>query len=179
MMVGGDKEVPRMPESCDVVVIGGGQAGLAAGYYLRRAGLNYVILDAAYQAGGAWQHYWHSMRLFSPAEYSPLPGWGMPRQEGEEFPTAGHVVDYLRAYEKRYDLAVRRPVRVHQVRPAGERLGSVSKSGAACRWSIDGEVSGRGFIDQEEPEYRRPRGHHSGDEAARPDRRAVGGAGVA
>ncbi|RKF24712.1 hypothetical protein D7I43_24185, partial [Micromonospora globbae] len=58
-------------------------------------------------------------------------------------------------------------------------LGSVSKSGAACRWSIDGEVSGRGFIDQEEPEYRRPRGHHSGDEAARPDRRAVGGAGVA
>ncbi|MEV5692539.1 ArsO family NAD(P)H-dependent flavin-containing monooxygenase [Micromonospora globbae] len=118
-----------MPESCDVVVIGGGQAGLAAGYYLRRAGLNYVILDAAYQAGGAWQHYWHSMRLFSPAEYSPLPGWGMPRQEGEEFPTAGHVVDYLRAYEKRYDLAVRRPVRVHQVRPAGERLAVESEAG--------------------------------------------------
>ncbi|MEV4201353.1 ArsO family NAD(P)H-dependent flavin-containing monooxygenase [Micromonospora globbae] len=118
-----------MPESCDVVVIGGGQAGLAAGYYLRRAGLSHVILDAASDAGGAWQHYWHSMRLFSPAEYSPLPGWGMPRQEGEEFPTAGHVVDYLRAYEKRYDLPVRRPVRVRVVRPAGERLAVEAEAG--------------------------------------------------
>lgn len=53
-----------------------------------------------------------SLRLFSRAEYSPLPGWGMPRQEGEDFPTAGHVVDYLRAYEQRYDLRVCRPVRV-------------------------------------------------------------------
>lgn len=60
--------------------------------------------------------------MFSPAEYSPLPGWGMPRQESEEFPTAGHVVDYLRAYEQRYELPVRRPVRVREVRRAGERL---------------------------------------------------------
>lgn len=111
-----------MPGSCDVVVVGGGQAALAAGYYLRRAGLDYVILDAQSRPGGAWRHGWESLRLFSPAEYSPLPGWGMPRQESEEFPTAGHVVDYLRAYEQRYELPVRRPVRVREVRRAGERL---------------------------------------------------------
>ncbi|WP_431932184.1 ArsO family NAD(P)H-dependent flavin-containing monooxygenase [Micromonospora sp. RP3T] len=111
-----------MPGSCDVVVVGGGQAGLAAGFYLRRSGLDYVILDAQPQPGGAWRHGWESLRLFSPAEYSPLPGWGMPRQDGEEFPTAGHVVDYLRAYEQRYDLPVRRPVRVRQVRRVGDRL---------------------------------------------------------
>ena len=29
----------------DVIVIGGGQAGLAVGYYLRRTKLNFVILD--------------------------------------------------------------------------------------------------------------------------------------
>ena len=111
-----------MCEACDVLVIGGGQAGLAAGYYLRRAGLDYVILDAQSQSGGAWRHGWASLRLFSPAEYSPLPGWGMPRQEGEEFPTAGHVVDYLRAYEKRYDLRVRRPVHVKAVRATDDGL---------------------------------------------------------
>ncbi|MFI7491406.1 ArsO family NAD(P)H-dependent flavin-containing monooxygenase [Micromonospora echinaurantiaca] len=122
MMIGGHKEVPRMAESCDVVVIGGGQAGLAAGYYLRRAGLDYVILDAQSEPGGAWRHGWDALRLFSPAEYSPLPGWGMPRQDGEDFPTAEHVVDYLRAYEQRYDLPVRRPVRVHSVRSMDERL---------------------------------------------------------
>ncbi|MFU8875456.1 ArsO family NAD(P)H-dependent flavin-containing monooxygenase [Micromonospora sp. SL4-19] len=130
-----------MPGSCDVVVVGGGQAGLAAGYYLRRAGLDYVILDAQPQPGGAWQHYWHSLRLFSPAEYSPLPGWGMPRQEGEEFPTAGHVVDYLRAYEKRYDLRVRRPVRVHEVRPAGDFLAVETNAG---RWLARYVISATG-----------------------------------
>lgn len=119
-----------MPESREVVVIGGGQAGLAAGYYLRRAGLDYVILDAQSRPGGAWGHGWDCLRLFSPAEYSPLPGWGMPRQEGEGFPTSDHVVDYLRAYEQRYDLPLRRPVRVRAVRPAGERLAVDTTAGS-------------------------------------------------
>ncbi|MEH0929775.1 ArsO family NAD(P)H-dependent flavin-containing monooxygenase [Micromonospora sp. CPCC 205558] len=130
-----------MPGSCDVVVVGGGQAGLAAGYYLRRAGLEYVILDAQSQPGGAWRHGWDSLRLFSPAPYSPLPGWGMPGQDGEEFPSAGHVVDYLRAYEQRYDLAVRRPVRVQEVRPAGERLAVQTDAGT---WSARYVISATG-----------------------------------
>ncbi|WP_231863306.1 NAD(P)-binding domain-containing protein [Brevibacterium ravenspurgense] len=99
----------------DVVVIGGGQAGLAAGYFLRRAGLEFVILDDYAGPGGAWQHGWQSLRLFSPAEYSPLPGWPMPAQKGESFPTADHVVDYLTRYEHRYDLPVKRPVHVSNV----------------------------------------------------------------
>ncbi|MFI7609577.1 ArsO family NAD(P)H-dependent flavin-containing monooxygenase [Micromonospora sp. NPDC049366] len=111
-----------MSGSREVLVLGGGQAGLAAGYYLRRAGLDYSILDAQSQPGGAWRHGWRSLRLFSPAEYSPLPGWGMPRQEGEAFPTAEHVVNYLRAYEHRYELRVHRPVRAHSVRAVGDEL---------------------------------------------------------
>lgn len=114
--------IPLADRDLDVVVIGGGQAGLAAGYYLRRAGVRFVILDASADPGGAWQHGWNSLRLFSPAEYSPLPGWPMPRQEGEEYPTASHVVDYLRAYEHRYDLPTHRPVRVSAVRRDGEQL---------------------------------------------------------
>ncbi|GAA5032857.1 ArsO family NAD(P)H-dependent flavin-containing monooxygenase [Streptomyces siamensis] len=99
-----------------VVVIGGGQAGLAAGYHLRRLGLDFVILDAQAQAGGAWQHAWDSLRLFSPAAYSSLPGRLMPVQSGETYPDARHVVGYLTDYEKRYELAVQRPVRVEAVR---------------------------------------------------------------
>lgn len=113
----------------DVVVIGGGQAGLAAGYFLRRTGLNFVILDDQQQPGGAWQHYWDSLRLFSPAEYSPLPGWWMPPQPGEEFPTAEHVVAYLTAYEQRYQLPVHRPVRVQTVHRAGKWLAVHSSQG--------------------------------------------------
>lgn len=97
-------------------MIGGGQAGLAAGYYLRRAGLDFTILDAQPEPGGAWLHGWDSLRLFSPARHSSLPGRPMPPFPHEGYPTAGHVVDYLRAYEKRYELPVERPVRVRAVR---------------------------------------------------------------
>ncbi|KEI43091.1 ArsO family NAD(P)H-dependent flavin-containing monooxygenase [Saccharopolyspora rectivirgula] len=111
-----------MPGVHDVVVVGGGQAGLAAGYFLRRSGLDFVILDDQDAPGGAWQHYWPSLQLFSPAEHSPLPGWWMPRQPGREFPDTGHVVDYLTRYERRYRLPVRRPVRVDGVHDAGPHL---------------------------------------------------------
>jgi cation diffusion facilitator CzcD-associated flavoprotein CzcO len=57
----------------DVVVIGGGQAGLAVGYYLRRTSLRWMILDAQDVPGGAWPRAWRSLRLFSPARYSSLP----------------------------------------------------------------------------------------------------------
>ena len=100
--------------STDVVVIGGGQAGLAAGYYLRRSGLDFVILDDQDGPGGSWQDYWPSLHLFSPAEYSRLPGWPMPPWPSG-FPPASHVVDYLTSYESKYDLPVRRPVRVQLV----------------------------------------------------------------
>ncbi len=100
--------------SSDVVVIGGGQAGLATAYYLRRAGIDHVVLDAQPVPGGAWPHAWDSLRLFSVARHSSLPGWPMP-PFADGYPTARHVVDYLAAYEKRYDVPVRRPVRVTEV----------------------------------------------------------------
>lgn len=111
-----------MTEVCDVVVIGGGQAGLAAGYFLRRAGWDFAILDAASEPGGSWRHMWPSLRLFSPAEHSPLPGWPMPRQAGAEYPTVDHVVDYLARYEQRYALPVHRPVQVQAVHDNGGAL---------------------------------------------------------
>lgn len=104
--------------STEVVIIGGGQAGLAAGYYLRRAGVDFVILDDQTHPGGSWQDYWPSLHLFSPADYSRLPGWPMPPWHGG-FPPASHVVDYLRTYEKKYELPVHRPVRVDSVHRAG------------------------------------------------------------
>jgi putative flavoprotein involved in K+ transport len=92
----------------DVVIIGGGQAGLAVGYYLKRAGRAFVILDAEDRPGGAWLHGWNSLTLFSPAEYGSLPGWQMPPGAGGRFPGRDELTDYL----SRYDLPVIRPARV-------------------------------------------------------------------
>ncbi|MQS07606.1 SidA/IucD/PvdA family monooxygenase [Streptomyces sp. IF17] len=98
------------------MVIGGGQAGLAVGYHLRRHGLRFLILDAAGRPGGAWRRFWPSLRLFSPAEHSSLPGRPMPPEPGEEYPGADHAVKYLTDYEERYELPVRRPVTARAVR---------------------------------------------------------------
>ncbi|MFF3243707.1 ArsO family NAD(P)H-dependent flavin-containing monooxygenase [Streptomyces sp. NPDC002870] len=130
-----------MTNATHVVVIGGGQAGLAAGYHLRRLGLDFVILDAQAGAGGAWQYAWDSLHLFSPAAYSSLPGRPMPVQTGEVYPDAVHVVDYLTAYEGRYELPVQRPVRVKGVHRDGQLLRVETGSGA---WLARAVISATG-----------------------------------
>ena len=112
----------------DTIVIGGGQSGLAAGYYLRRAGIDFAILDRELRAGGAWPHGWDSLRLFSPAQWSSLPGRMMPGGDAR-YPTRDEVVAYLADYEARYELPVRRPVEVTAVRRTGDGLAIASDAG--------------------------------------------------
>lgn len=100
------------------LVVGGGQAGLATAYYLRRAAVEHVVLDDQEGPGGAWLHTWESLRLFSPAAYSSLPGWQMPSADG--YPDARHVVDYLTRYEERYAVPVRRRTTVTAVEAQGD-----------------------------------------------------------
>lgn len=130
-----------MTRHADVVVVGGGQAGLAAGYHLRRAGIDFTILDAQATPGGAWQHGWDSLHLFSPAAYSSLPGRLMPPQEGKTFPDVGHVLEYLADYEKRYDLPVQRGVRVTAVRDRSPLLRVATDSGT---WTARALISATG-----------------------------------
>ena len=130
-----------MTHAADVVVIGGGQAGLAAGYYLNRHDLTFAILDAQSTAGGAWQHTWDSLHLFSPAAFSSLPGRPMPPQRGHQYPDARHVVAYLADYEQRYHLPVQRPVKVVAVRRDGTRLQVETDRGS---WTARAVVSATG-----------------------------------
>lgn len=97
----------------EAVVIGGGQAGLATAFYLLRAGVDTLVLDDQPEPGAAWRHVWPSLRLFSTAGFSNLPGMPMPAYNG--FPPASHVVDYLQAYERRYGIPVERPVHATRV----------------------------------------------------------------
>ncbi len=102
-------------EFYDLIIIGGGQSALACGYFLRRAKVKYIILDDQQQSGGAWQHGWDSLTLFSPAEQSSLPGWMMPKS-GEGFPSIKQVLNYLRAYQDRYQISIKHDTKVTGVK---------------------------------------------------------------
>jgi putative flavoprotein involved in K+ transport len=99
--------VPRAERvAAEVVIVGGGQSGLAAAYAAQRAGLRAVLLEAGAEPVGSWPHYYDSLTLFSPARFSALPGRPFPG-DGELYPTRDDVVAYLRAYAANLDADIR------------------------------------------------------------------------
>jgi putative flavoprotein involved in K+ transport len=98
----------------DTVVVGGGQAGLAIGYFLAAQHRDFVILDAAGRVGDTWRHRWDSLRLFTPAFHSGLPGMPFPAP-GHSFPTKDQTADYLEAYASRFQLPLRLGRRVQSL----------------------------------------------------------------
>lgn len=111
----------------DVLVIGAGQAGLSAAYHLRERGFRpwsgagaaatYAVLDGERAPGGAWRHRWESLKMGTVNGIYELPGFPVPPAD----PEAGSrdvLPAYFAAYEERFELAVRRPVRVRAVRRA-------------------------------------------------------------
>jgi len=108
-------------ERFDTIVIGGGQAGLTAGYHLKRRGLPFVILDMHELIGDAWRTRWDSLRIFTPASYSGLPGWRFPAP-ASSFPTKDEMADYLEAYAAKFELTVRNGVTVDRLSKTGGRF---------------------------------------------------------
>ncbi len=102
----------------DTLVIGAGQAGLAAGYYLQKAGLRFVILEASDQPGGSWPHFYDSLSLNSPARYSSLPGLPFPGQP-DRYPRRDEAVAYLHGYAAHFALPVVTGARVIKVERSG------------------------------------------------------------
>jgi putative flavoprotein involved in K+ transport len=101
---------PSTQTTYDTIVIGAGQAGLAAGYHLAKRGQPFIILEADDRLGGSWLHRWDSLRLFTPAMRNSLPG--MRLGGGYTFPTSAEMVDYFERYAARFNLPIHTGVRV-------------------------------------------------------------------
>jgi putative flavoprotein involved in K+ transport len=99
----------------DVVVVGGGQAGLAISYFLAKKGTDFTILEAAAEPAAAWRDRWDSLKLFTSARYDSLPGMEFPG-DPDRYPTRDEVADYLTDYAREFDLPVELNSRVRAVR---------------------------------------------------------------
>jgi putative flavoprotein involved in K+ transport len=99
---------PRQLETTvlDVLVIGGGQAGLATAYHLRSTRLRFEVLERNGRIGDSWRARYDSLSLFTPRAYSALPG--MPLDgDPDGYATKDEVADYLERYAIRFALPVR------------------------------------------------------------------------
>jgi putative flavoprotein involved in K+ transport len=101
-----ERRVTAEPTSSyEVVVVGAGQAGLAMGYFLRRQGRRFVILERAGQIAPAWRERWDSLTLFTPRRYSGLPGLPFPG-DPDGYPTRDEVIAYLERYAETFELPI-------------------------------------------------------------------------
>ena len=98
----------------EVVVVGGGQAGLAIGYFLSGQGRDFTILEAGEEPGSAWRGRWDSLKLFTPARYSGLPGLAFPG-DPDHYPTRDEVASYLAEYMRHFELPIELGSRVQRV----------------------------------------------------------------
>lgn len=152
------------------LVIGAGQAGMAAGWHLAREHVDFLILEAGSQPGGAWRHYYDSLELFSPARYSALPGLPFPGAPGH-YPHRDEVVAYLDDYARHFRLPIRTGQSVVQVIRHDGGFETITASGEHYRsqsvvvasgsfgqpWQprIDGQEGFRGQL-LHSADYRRP-----------------------
>jgi putative flavoprotein involved in K+ transport len=111
--------------SVDTLIIGAGQAGLAAAYYLQRWGVPFVVLDERGAVGDVWTSRFEALRLFSPAWASGLPGLEWPGSK-LRYPAKDEAAAYLSTYAEHFHFPIHLSQRVARVSPTSTGGYSIS-----------------------------------------------------
>jgi putative flavoprotein involved in K+ transport len=125
---------PGQRTATPVIVVGGGQSGLAAGRALRELGMPALILEASDRAVGSWPRYYDSLHLFSPVEFSSMPALPFPGAPGR-YPHRDEVADYLEAYAAGLGVEIQTNTRVETIHQDGRRFVVWTADGRSLRAS--------------------------------------------
>ncbi len=115
-------------------MVGGGQSGLAAARVLRAFRMPTVVLEAGDRPSGSWPRYYDSLRVFSPAGYSSMPGMPFPGAP-DRYPGRDEVADYLERYAATLDVEIQTHTRAESITQDGRDFIVMTQSGSALRAS--------------------------------------------
>lgn len=95
-----------------VAIIGGGQAGLSVSWYLSRAGIDHVVLEAHTPVHAWADSRWDNFTLVTPNWHCRLPGYTYDGPDPDGFMTRDEVVSWLDGWLQTFDAPVRTHTRV-------------------------------------------------------------------
>ena len=117
-----------MQKDVDILVVGGGQAGLAMGYHLNQKPHSFQILERHRHIGDSWRIRYDSLKLFSPREFSSLPGFQVPG-DPDGFATKDEIADYLESYAQHHKLPVVTNLGVRKLERSADSFRAVTDQG--------------------------------------------------
>ncbi len=127
-------------EHIRVAVIGGGQAGLSASFWLKEVGCDHVVFDRG-RTGDTWRHRWDSFCLVSPNWSLNLPGFPYAGDDPDGFIPRDAIAAYVEAYRRSFDPPVMDSIEVTSLRPAPGKWELVTTDGS---WTADNVVVATG-----------------------------------
>ena len=105
------------PRQIQVAVIGGGQAGLSASYYLKQRGIEHLVFEKK-TAMHVWQERrWDHFCLVTPNWQCQLPGHPYAGSDPDGFMKKQEIIAYLESFRKKIDAPLREGVAVLRVAP--------------------------------------------------------------
>jgi putative flavoprotein involved in K+ transport len=103
-------------ETVDVLVVGGGQAGLAMSEHLSASGIPHLVLERGRIAERWRSERWDSLVANGPAWHDRFPGMEYPYSQPDGFPSKEEIGDYFVNYAEKINAPIRCGVNVLEVR---------------------------------------------------------------
>lgn len=137
-----------MSSRTDTIVIGAGQAGLAASYCLTDAGRDHVVLERGRLAEAWWSERWDSLRLLSPSWMTRLPGLSYAGPDPDGYMSVPDVIDLFSGYARSFDAPVQEQTSVERVDAidGGYRVTTDQGTWSASNVIVATGATGRPFV---------------------------------
>jgi putative flavoprotein involved in K+ transport len=128
----------------DVLVIGGGQAGLAMSHCLTGHGIDHVVLERGRTAERWRSERWDSLRLLTPNWMSRLPGWRYRGDDPDGYMTMAELARYFDDYARSFAAPLQTQTAVEHVSPEGDAFAVHTNRG---HWLARAVVVATGWCD--------------------------------